>query len=254
MNLIMIVPCFNESKRWNTEYWTEATSLSGTNWIFVNDGSTDGTGSIIDTFCLSHPNTRALHLSENMGKAGAVRAGILNAYSQPALKPTGIGFVDADGAFDVNEIHRVANVFVAKVKSRSGIEAIWTARIALAGRNIKRTKFRHYVGRMIATVIGFNFPELPYDSQSGFKIFTATEELKDCFSSPFQTRWLFDIEILLRWRLQTKRSLKIWEEPLLAWKDVAGSKITFLQTAKIVHEINLINKLKKMSYQPKRVR
>jgi hypothetical protein len=135
-----------------------------------------------------------------------------------------------------------------------GFDAVWTARIALAGRNISRSNFRHYVGRAIATVMSSNFPELPYDTQSGFKIFAATSELKNCLSDPFLTRWLFDVEILLRWHLQTLRSMKVWEEPLLAWKDVADSKITFLQTAKIIHEINLINKLKKMSYRPKRVR
>ena len=250
----MIVPFFNESKRWRSEYWTAATSLNGIEWIFVNDGSSDDTKELLDSFSRGRLNVRAIHLAQNVGKGEAVRAGMLSAIDGSTPDLQGIGFVDADGAFDIGDIDRVVQIFYSKLHEHVGFDAIWTARIALAGRNIIRSNFRHYVGRAIATVMSSNFPESPYDTQSGFKIFAATSELKNCLSDPFLTRWLFDIEILLRWRLQTLRLMKVWEEPLLAWKDVAGSKITFLQTAKIIHEINLINKLKKMSYRPKRVR
>jgi glycosyltransferase involved in cell wall biosynthesis len=249
----MIVPCFNESKRWRSEYWTAATSLKGIEWIFVNDGSSDNTKEILDAFSLSRLNVRAIHLTPNVGKGEAVRAGMLSAIcgSKPDLQ--GIGFIDADGAFDLGDIDRVVQIFYSKLREDTGFDAIWTARVQLAGRNISRSNFRHYVGRVIATVVSARFPESPYDTQSGFKIFAASSELKNCLSDPFLTRWLFDIEILLRWRSQTLRSMKVWEEPLLAWNDVAGSKVTLFQTAKIIREIHLINKLKRMSHRPKMV-
>jgi dolichyl-phosphate beta-glucosyltransferase len=241
----MIVPFFNESKRWREEYWSAATSLQDIDWIFVNDGSIDDTKSLIDTFCSGRQNVCALHIGENAGKAEAVRAGMLKAFNEPCEDLLGIGFIDADGAFTISDIERVTQIFSSKMQEQVGFDAVWTARIALAGRNVTRSSFRHYVGRIIATIIGLNFPESPYDTQSGFKIFAASQSMKQQLFSPFKTRWLFDVEILLRWHSQNSKSMKIWEEPLHAWSDIAGSKVTLLQTAKIVRELLFINKLKK---------
>ena len=241
----MIVPFFNESKRWREEYWNAATSLHDIKWIFVNDGSIDDTKLLIDTFCSGRQNVFAIHIGENVGKAEAVRAGMLKAFDEQPQDLRGIGFIDADGAFTISDIDRVAQIFASKTQGQVQFDAVWTARIALAGRNVTRSSFRHYVGRIIATIIGSNFPESPYDTQSGFKIFAASQNLKQLLFLPFKTRWLFDVEILLRWNLQNSNSMKIWEEPLLAWSDIAGSKVTLLQTARIVKELFFINRLKK---------
>jgi glycosyltransferase involved in cell wall biosynthesis len=251
MSLTMVVPFFNESKRWRPEYWTAATSLKGIEWIFVNDGSDDNTKEILDAFSLSRLNVRAIHLAPNNGKGEAVRAGMLNAICRSKPDLAGIGFIDGDGAFDLGDINRVVQIFYSKIRENADFDAIWTARVHLAGRNINRSIFRHYVGRVIATVVSARLEDSPYDTQSGFKIFAASSELKNCLAHPFLTRWLFDIEILLRWRMQTLRSMKVWEEPLLGWSDVAGSKVTLLQSVKIIREIYLINKLKRMSHQPR---
>jgi hypothetical protein len=72
-----------------------------------------------------------------------------------------------------------------------------------------------------------------YDTQCGAKLFKA-ELLPALFSEKFQTRWIFDVEILLRfkrWYLQKridkadKLENYINEMPLLNWRDIAGSKI-----------------------------
>ena len=248
----MIVPFFNESKRWREEYWNAATSLQDIRWIFVNDGSSDDTQALLDKFSSGHLNVRLIHLAKNVGKAEAVRLGMLNAFDDSTPDLRGIGFVDADGAFEIGDIKRVVQIFNSKLDEQAGFDSVWTARIALAGRNVTRSSFRHYVGRIIATIIGLNFPEAPYDTQSGFKIFEASRNLKACLSSPFKTRWLFDVEILLRWNLQNSELMKIWEEPLLAWNDVAGSKVTLLQTTRIIKELIFINKLKKLTSQSKK--
>jgi len=248
----MIVPFFNESKRWREEYWNAATSLHDIEWIFINDGSSDDTKLLIDTFCSGRQNVNAIHIGENTGKAEAVRAGMLKAFDRPSEDLLGIGFIDADGAFAISDIDRVAQIFTSKMQEQVGFDAVWTARIALAGRNVTRSSFRHYIGRIVATIIGSNFPESPYDTQSGFKIFAATQNLKQNLSLPFKTRWLFDVEILLRWNLQNSKSMKIWEEPLLAWSDVAGSKVSLLHTVRIIRELLFINKLKKSLSQLKK--
>jgi glycosyltransferase involved in cell wall biosynthesis len=253
MSLTLIVPFFNESERWLEDYWHDASSLKDVQWIFVNDGSSDDTKTLIEEFCRGHSNAFAIHLLQNSGKAEAVRVGMLSAFENPSSDLQGIGFVDCDGAFTVNEIERVSQIFRLKLREHNGFDALWTARIALAGRSVTRSNFRHYVGRVIATIISSNLKDLPYDTQSGFKLFVASQSLKQHLSSPFKTRWFFDVELLLRWNLWNSKPMKIWEEPLLAWNDVAGSKVKLRQTASIIKELLIINKLKKSISRSKKL-
>lgn len=44
--------------------------------VFVNDGSTDGSGELLDQLARSHPGTRVVHLSRNFGHQAAVQAGL----------------------------------------------------------------------------------------------------------------------------------------------------------------------------------
>jgi len=44
-----------------------------------------------------------------------------------------------------------------------------------------------------------------------------------CFRDPFVTRWVFDLEVLLR-----LRGAAVLEYPLAEWHDVAGSKMKIL--------------------------
>ncbi len=253
MSLTLIVPFFNESERWLENYWKNATSLEDVQWIFVNDGSRDDTKTLIDKFCSGHSNVSAIHLPQNSGKAEAVRVGMLYAFENSSAELQGIGFVDCDGAFTVDEIDRVCQIFKFKINVDNGFDSLWTARVALAGRNITRTNFRHYVGRVIATIISSNFRGLPYDTQSGLKIFVASKNLKHHLTVPFKTRWLFDVELLLRWNLWDSKTMKIWEEPLLTWNDVSGSKVTVRQTIRIIKELLIIIKLEKSLSRSKKM-
>lgn len=44
--------------------------------VFVNDGSTDGSGDLLDTIAAANPNVRVLHFSRNFGHQAAVHAGL----------------------------------------------------------------------------------------------------------------------------------------------------------------------------------
>ena len=48
---VIVVPCFNEEKRFNENYFNKMVSIRDTFWIFVDDGSTDPTGEILKKFC-----------------------------------------------------------------------------------------------------------------------------------------------------------------------------------------------------------
>jgi hypothetical protein len=73
--------------------------------------------------------------------------------------------------------------------------------------------------------LGSASPTIPYDSQSGFKIFVVDSFLPRVFDEKFRTKWFIDLEITARYQNISGNQLRIWEEPLLFWRDVGGSAI-----------------------------
>jgi glycosyltransferase involved in cell wall biosynthesis len=213
-------------------------STPQTSWIFVNDGSTDDTQRVIHEFA-TQPNAQALELTKNSGKAEAVRQGLLHALNaRTNTDPTNwVGFIDADTSFSPEEIPRFLQLAESLSSNKSQIEAIWAARVALLGRDIHRTAFRHYVGRVLATAMNATVSQLPYDSQAGFKLFKNSPILTRSLSKPFKTRWLFDIELLQRWQAITGKPMLIWEEPLNYWHHTEGSHVSAADSIQILKEI-----------------
>ncbi len=81
-----------------------------------------------------------------------------------------------------------------------------------------------------------------YDTQCGAKIFRITPDLRFVLDSPFQSRWIFDVEILARFLAIYKNdpvrlSNLIYESPLRRWEDVAGSKVGTLDFLKAIGEL-----------------
>ena len=232
MTVGLVVPCFNEAERWDSVYWGEMVERIPARFLFVDDGSSDGTLAKIQQIAQAD-NVTLLHLSTNRGKAEAVRVGLLELLSRGSFD--GVGYLDADGAFLAADVARMLELFEV-VKDRS-VDALWSSRVALAGRDIRRSTARHYIGRVIATLMSIGYGSIPYDTQSGYKIFAATDELRGCLARPFSTRWLFEVELLARWEALNGSAMNIWEEPLDYWHDVGGSKIHGLETMRVVWEI-----------------
>jgi hypothetical protein len=108
------------------------------------------------------------------------------------------------------------------VKNRK-FEIIWGSRVKLKGWNIKRNAIRHWCSRVILTIVNEMFHLEIYDTQCGCKLYK-TEVAKSLFSKPFITKWLFDIEVFIRYKREFNVEL-MFEEPLLEWHEVSGSKI-----------------------------
>ena len=222
MKLTLVVPCFNESKRWDEKYWRSLIVDLGMNLIFVDDGSTDGTAEVITSSLRGLPH-RLVVLPVNVGKANAVRSGFLtieDAESGP------VGFLDADGAFPLQEVQRQWSEYQERNNDLNVDWSQWSSRVALAGRDIRRDARRHYLARVAVTYLSVAHKIRIYDPQSGMKIFSAPANLKVVCNNPFVTRWFLDMEILLRWRQMLGSELVIWEEPVEAWFDISGSKLS----------------------------
>ena len=234
---LLVVPCFNEELRLNVSAW-RSTLLEFPNitWLFVNDGSNDMTWNLLNELNGVH-NLLLLNLEKNAGKAESIRLGILSEINSNSYEI--VGFVDSDRAFSNSDISEM----LFFLKCHEEFNAVISARVGLLGRNIERSNSRHYIGRILATYIGLGSRNFPYDSQSGFKLFRNEPELVASLQSMFLTRWYFDVELILRLTKEKSRQYRIWEYPIREWRDVAGSKINFRQSLRILREILIVRQL-----------
>lgn len=230
----IVVPCFNEQARWNGAYWREIAAAPGVGLIFVDDGSSDGTLAAIAETC-RETGSESIALTPNAGKGEAVRRGL-----QAALERDSpiVGYLDADGAFPAEEVIRLAGMARGLILGADcEYDSLWSSRVLLAGRQIKRRSSRHYVGRVVATAIAPLHRYEVYDTQSGYKLFRSDERMTPCLAAPFGTRWFPDVEILQRWTNLTGTPLRIWEEPVTGWYDVAGSKLDRSQYGQLARDV-----------------
>lgn len=241
MTKFMVVPCFNEAARWNMDYWQSMMTLEDVSWIFVDDGSTDETRKLAGIACGSGKG-EVLSLPVNGGKSEAVRKGLLKALEAKPASGTLVGFMDADGAFTRQDVERFIKISVERLDKNENTDAVWAARVALAGREIRRSAKRHCIGRSVATFLSLGDRELPYDTQAGLKIFYPSASLRGSLQEPFLTRWLFELEILNRWRGLEGSRMRVWEVPLTSWSETPGSRITFAESIRIAKELILIKK------------
>ncbi len=237
-----MVPCFNEAARFNLGYWTEIVeSIPNSIFIFVNDGSTDETGRILNS--IEKSNVVSLNLPKNLGKEEAIRFG-LN-YALSSFNPDYLGFLDSDGAFSPTDIRNIVSIANSKFIQPSKLTCLIASRVALSGRNIERSKLRHYLGRIIVSYVCLGWNNPPYDTQSGFKIFLRNSDFTEAVTTKFVTRWFFDIEILLR--ISRTHMERVWEIPLENWQEIGKSKINSREFVRVIREIIVIRKLVKSS-------
>jgi hypothetical protein len=74
------------------------------------------------------------------------------------------------------------------------------SRASTSENKIKRSIPRLIISKAIKRIIKWNTRELTnqsYDTQSGFKLIRASEQLNDFLEKDFQTKWFFDIEIMI---------------------------------------------------------
>jgi dolichyl-phosphate beta-glucosyltransferase len=222
-HLILVVPCYDEAARLDCEAFRRF-SLPGhrVEILFVDDGSRDATLSVLQGLAAEDPaRFSVLALAQNSGKAEAVRQGMLEAIDR---KPELTGFWDADLATPLSELPS----FLAIFEGRPEIAMVFAARVRLLGRSISRRASRHYVGRVGATLIASSLGMAVYDTQCGAKLFRVTGDLRDVFSRPFCSRWIFDVEVIARFAKRWGREIaarSIYELPITTWHDVKGSKV-----------------------------
>jgi glycosyltransferase involved in cell wall biosynthesis len=184
---------------------------------FVDDGSGDATFSLLQQIERHLPaRVTLLRLPANGGKAEAVRAGILSVVTTRDA----VGFMDADLATPLDEMARLV-----ATRERLLVPVVIASRVRRLGVHIDRKVLRHYTGRLFAAVVSLLFRLKAHDTQCGAKIFDA-RVAAGIFAEPFLSKWLFDVELLLRLRrLPGDLLSRAREIPLDEWYERSGSKI-----------------------------
>jgi len=90
--LTVVAPAFNERDAIEPFHARVAASLDGKPFelVLVDDGSTDGTGAVLDRLAASDPRVRVIHLSRNFGHQAALTAGLDHAQGDAVV------MIDAD--------------------------------------------------------------------------------------------------------------------------------------------------------------
>ena len=225
-NGVIVVPCYNESKRLPVAAFQQFVSQNpSVRFLFVNDGSKDSTVEVIEAMRRDfEQDIQLLDKKINAGKGEAVRDGMLFACQDPSVRF--VGFWDADLATPLDTIP----LFLHHLDADSSIQMVFGSRVRLLGREVHRKASRHYLGRIFATAVSIILKLPIYDTQCGAKIFRNTPELATVLAQPFISPWVFDVEILARWKVLRRSDPEylhrlIYELPLPRWEDVAGSKV-----------------------------
>ena len=225
-SVAIVVPCYNEEQRLKPfTFHRFLVDSPRCRLVFVNDGSRDGTLQVLhrlQTAC--EPGlVEIVDLPRNGGKAEAVRQGMQHALRSGAEL---VGFWDADLATPLDAIDDFVRVF----DRNPDIEIVVGSRMTLLGHDVERNAKRGFLGRCFAWAASFALGIRLQDTQCGAKMFRQSSILAATLYRPFLSRWIFDVEILARWRqLQECGAADLrhclYERPLDAWAEVAGSRL-----------------------------
>ena len=220
--LAIVIPCYNEANRLPVKsYKSFLNKTPDVSIFFINDGSSDETGDLIQEMGREfNQQVHLISLKKNKGKGNAVFEGfhfILNNHDFNK-----IAFLDADLATSLEECYRLTNFVEGKIHFAFG------SRILKLDNNIKRKWYRFFFGRIVATAISKSLELSLYDSQCGCKVFDPSLGDK-IFVEPFISKWLFDVEIFFRAiNIYGRENIKehIKEVPLNEWVDTPDSRVS----------------------------
>lgn len=235
----IIVPCYNEAERMNVgavhQFLEHCREVS---FVFVDDGSHDDTATTLRKLLAAHPDrVRVFQLARNCGKAEAVRRGMLAAAD---LGFEYIGFWDADLATPFELIPS----FVDVLNRHSDAQVVWGTRLPLLGHRIERQWNRRLLGRLFSKSAALAVGVPIHDALCGAKLFRNGPLFDSLLEQPFLSRWIFDVEILVRLKqvVGRQRGLSLenalFEFPLDVWSEVPGSKVRLKDFVRAAFELS----------------
>lgn len=213
----IVIPAYNERARIGRTLESVLDCVHKNNWnsevLVVNDGSTDNTAAIVESFAAKAPIVRLINNPRNCGKGYSVRNGMLQAAGEIVM------FTDADLSSPMEEAERL----FAAIREGADI-AIGSRWLEVKRQTLRQPFYRRFFGRCFNLVTRM-IMALPFaDTQCGFKAFTR-EAAQTVFQLQRIERWGFDPEIIF---IAIKRGYSIREVPV-TWGHDERSRISYLK-------------------------
>jgi len=226
--LSVVIPAYNEERRLNVTLGSMWRALrrrfADFEMIVINDGSIDGTATVVEDFSKKHFGVRLISYSPNRGKGYAVRQGILASRGQYVL------FCDADQSTPIREVSKL-------------LQAVECCDIAIGSRAIQESRivqrqpfYREMMGKIFNKFVRLlAVPEIR-DTQCGFKCFKG-EVARELFRMSKINGFAFDVEILY---LARKHKKKISEVGVF-WRNDNDSRVHPVQhSIKMLYELVMV--------------
>lgn len=224
----LIIPAYNEEKRIGKSLeqifqFCNAQALPY-EIIIVDDGSVDGTASLIRQKFAGRRQLRIIRQPKRAGKGAALKRGMVEGLGQY------IFFSDADLSVPIATLPAL----LSELQQGSDI-AIGSRRAPGAKIEVHQPFLRESLGRVFTFLSNFVLGLAYRDVTCGFKGFRR-EAARELFSRQRLQSWSFDSEILFIARLKGHRVREIpvsWRNDeatkVRLWKDVATSFLGLLQ-------------------------
>jgi dolichyl-phosphate beta-glucosyltransferase len=217
LDLSIVIPAYNEEGRLPKTLDCLITYLQNRQYhaeiIVVDDGSTDGTASVVVAHQPKYPALRLVSNEGNRGKGFSVRHGMLEARGEVAL------FTDADLSTPIEE----ADKLFAALGEQGFDAAIGSRAVDRSLIEVHQSVIREQAGiffnYMVRWIMGIEFS----DTQCGFKAFRR-ERSRIIFEQQRIERFGFDPEILF---LAKRHGLRVAEIPV-RWSHDAATKVNVL--------------------------
>jgi len=215
-SLSLVIPLYNETDRF-PEGFSVCQKLHATfpDWefIFVNDGSEDGTLTVVREAITGFERMKLLSYKKNRGKGYAIKKGVLQAEKPFVL------FSDIDFSTPIKELEKL----YACVSSGASL-AIGTRKLNGA-KIVKHQHFlREWMGKQFTSLTNLWLGLLISDYTCGFKLFK-TEVARQIFKKQRIERWGFDAEILF---LAHHYQAKIKEVPI-CWQNDERTRVAIVK-------------------------
>ena len=226
--LSVVIPTFNEEKCIGESLKKILPFLKAKPYawevVIVDDGSQDRTVEIVREICQPSDQVRILQNSQNLGKGGAVRAGMLQA------KGKYVFFTDADLSVPFETI----DLFLPQLEAGFDL-VIGTRGIDRTVVEIRQPWYRECMGKAYTYLTNWILNLKLSDFTCGWKGF-CREVAHDLFGHQHLTGWSFDAEILFLAKMRRYRLIEIpvrWRNnaatKVKLWKDVIGSFLGLIQ-------------------------
>jgi len=218
----IIIPCYNEENNFPYHHFLSFAKMNPNVLLcFVNDGSYDGTASLLRGIQLQSPECiEVLSLKQQVGKSEAVRQGMLYIHAKYPVQL--LGFLDVNLTTTPEEWLQMA---IYK-ENNPNFGAIVCSRIQHLGVEINRDSPKSLLRSMARRVIKSMLKTNLQYAQHGVKIFDR-DWVPFLFAEAFQTSMLFDVEIFLRLKKRLGHSTlqkEVLEFPLIHWTEIKLKK------------------------------